>query len=427
MGIVGGLAARGEHHRRAWELLGVERPAATWDAEDFYPDALPCLAALRRARAARRCRGQHAHGRGGPAPRARRSRRLLGALGRREAGARVLRADRLRVRRRRPKRSPTSATESTTTSSPRSPRAWSPCTCAAAHGATCTTRRPPRCAIVARRAAGGARCLSSGSASASTPTRSRTASPLVLGGVAIEHPRGLAGHSDGDVIAHALTDAVLGAAGLGDIGALFPSGDARWHGADSLDLLRDAYAQVREAGYALVNADCVLIGEEPRIAGAPRGDARPPRRRARRRAGARQRPRDDDRPARLHRPRRRARGRGGRPAGAHVKLVSYAERPDLLDRRDELGAAWDEFMYHDAVANVTGTGSTRSSPTCSSSCSTTTTGCSPSRTPSRSRSGPASCPTTAGMRRSSRRSPAGPRRPCRRSRSRSASSSAARA
>ena len=91
--------------------------------------------------------------------------------------------------------------------------------------------------------------------------------PLVLGGVAIQSERGLAGHSDGDVIAHALTDAVLGAAGLGDIGGLFPSGDDRWHGADSLDLLRGAYAQVREAGFALVNADCVLIGEEPRIAG----------------------------------------------------------------------------------------------------------------------------------------------------------------
>ncbi len=89
---------------------------------------------------------------------------------------------------------------------------------------------------------------------------------LVLGGVELEYPRGLAGHSDGDVIAHALTDAVLGAAGLGDIGGLFPSGDPRWHGADSLDLLRDAYAQVRAAGFELVNADCVLIGEEPRIA-----------------------------------------------------------------------------------------------------------------------------------------------------------------
>ena len=90
--------------------------------------------------------------------------------------------------------------------------------------------------------------------------------PLVLGGVRIDHPRGLAGHSDGDVLAHALIDAVLGAAGLGDIGGLFPSGDERFHGADSLDLLREAYAQVRDAGWRLVNADCVLVGEEPRVA-----------------------------------------------------------------------------------------------------------------------------------------------------------------
>jgi 2-C-methyl-D-erythritol 2,4-cyclodiphosphate synthase len=89
---------------------------------------------------------------------------------------------------------------------------------------------------------------------------------LVLGGVTIDHPRGLAGHSDGDVIAHALTDAVLGAAGLGDIGSLFPPGDERWEGADSLQLLRDAYARVRDAGFELVNADCILIGEAPRIA-----------------------------------------------------------------------------------------------------------------------------------------------------------------
>lgn len=90
--------------------------------------------------------------------------------------------------------------------------------------------------------------------------------PLVLGGVAIEHPRGLVGHSDGDVVAHALTDALLGAAGLADIGALFPSDDERYRGADSLVLLADAYARVREAGFTLVNADCVVIGEEPRIA-----------------------------------------------------------------------------------------------------------------------------------------------------------------
>jgi 2-C-methyl-D-erythritol 2,4-cyclodiphosphate synthase len=91
--------------------------------------------------------------------------------------------------------------------------------------------------------------------------------PLVLGGVVLDHPAGLAGHSDGDVLVHALIDALLGAAGLGDIGSLFPSGDEQLRGASSLDLLREAYAGVCAAGWRLVNADCVLIGEEPRIAG----------------------------------------------------------------------------------------------------------------------------------------------------------------
>ena len=95
--------------------------------------------------------------------------------------------------------------------------------------------------------------------------------PLVLGGVRIEHPRGLSGHSDGDVLAHALTDAVLGAAGMEDIGALFPSGDPALKGADSLELLREAWRQVREAGWELANADVVLVGEEPRL--APHRDA----------------------------------------------------------------------------------------------------------------------------------------------------------
>jgi 2-C-methyl-D-erythritol 2,4-cyclodiphosphate synthase len=95
--------------------------------------------------------------------------------------------------------------------------------------------------------------------------------PLVLGGVRIDHPRGLAGHSDGDVLAHALTDAVLGAAGLEDIGALFPSGDPALKGADSVELLREAWQQVRELGWELVNADVVLIGQEPRL--APHRDA----------------------------------------------------------------------------------------------------------------------------------------------------------
>jgi len=90
--------------------------------------------------------------------------------------------------------------------------------------------------------------------------------PLVLGGVEIDHDKGLAGHSDGDVISHALIDAVLGAAGLGDIGSLFPSDSAEWEGASSLDLLMRAYAQVVAIGLTLENADCVLVGESPRIA-----------------------------------------------------------------------------------------------------------------------------------------------------------------
>jgi 2-C-methyl-D-erythritol 2,4-cyclodiphosphate synthase len=95
--------------------------------------------------------------------------------------------------------------------------------------------------------------------------------PLVLGGVPFDHPRGLAGHSDGDVVAHALIDALLGAADLGDIGSFFPSDDEAYRGASSLDLLWKAYREVRDAGWRLVNADCVLIGEEPRI-GDVRGE-----------------------------------------------------------------------------------------------------------------------------------------------------------
>ena len=90
--------------------------------------------------------------------------------------------------------------------------------------------------------------------------------PLVLGGVDFPDERGLAGHSDGDVVAHALIDAILGAAGLGDIGGLFPSSDPQWLDASSIRLLQRAYEVVRGAGWALVNADCVLIGEQPRIA-----------------------------------------------------------------------------------------------------------------------------------------------------------------
>lgn len=90
--------------------------------------------------------------------------------------------------------------------------------------------------------------------------------PLVLGGVKFDSPRGLTGHSDGDVITHALIDALLGAAGAGDIGSLFPSDESTPAGISSLELLRDAVGRIRAEGYAVVNADCVLIGEQPRIA-----------------------------------------------------------------------------------------------------------------------------------------------------------------
>jgi 2-C-methyl-D-erythritol 2,4-cyclodiphosphate synthase len=88
---------------------------------------------------------------------------------------------------------------------------------------------------------------------------------LILGGVEIVHPRGLAGHSDADVVVHALVDAVLGAAGLGDIGALFPSSDPQWQNADSIQLLKQAYLQVVEARLHLVNADITVIAEQPPI------------------------------------------------------------------------------------------------------------------------------------------------------------------
>ena len=89
---------------------------------------------------------------------------------------------------------------------------------------------------------------------------------LVLGGVDFPGEPGLAGHSDGDVVAHAVIDALLGAAGRGDIGELFPSEDPQWLDASSMRLLQRAYEVVKGDGFELVNADCVLIGERPRIA-----------------------------------------------------------------------------------------------------------------------------------------------------------------
>lgn len=92
------------------------------------------------------------------------------------------------------------------------------------------------------------------------------ARPLVLAGVTIPGVPGLHGHSDADVVAHALADAMLGAAGLGDLGAHFPDDDPRFAGADSLALLAEVNAMVGSAGLAVVNADCTVVCERPRLA-----------------------------------------------------------------------------------------------------------------------------------------------------------------
>jgi len=88
---------------------------------------------------------------------------------------------------------------------------------------------------------------------------------LIIGGVELEHDRGLAGHSDADVLAHAVIDALLGAAGMGDIGEHFPDTDERWRDADSMGLLEQVVASVRERGIELVNVDCTLVMERPKL------------------------------------------------------------------------------------------------------------------------------------------------------------------
>jgi len=89
---------------------------------------------------------------------------------------------------------------------------------------------------------------------------------LILGGVEIPNAKGLAGHSDADAVAHAVTDAILGAAGLGDIGRMFPSDDPRWKNANSIDLLNKAFLKVVEAGFQFVHADVTVIIEKPKLA-----------------------------------------------------------------------------------------------------------------------------------------------------------------
>jgi 2-C-methyl-D-erythritol 2,4-cyclodiphosphate synthase len=95
--------------------------------------------------------------------------------------------------------------------------------------------------------------------------RLRAGRDLVLGGVAIGHPTGLDGHSDADVLTHAVIDALLGASGLGDIGKLFPSDNPKYRGASSLALLSTAADAMRSAGYRVVNIDTTVIAEEPRL------------------------------------------------------------------------------------------------------------------------------------------------------------------
>lgn len=88
---------------------------------------------------------------------------------------------------------------------------------------------------------------------------------LILGGVDIPYEKGLLGHSDADVLTHALMDALLGAAALGDIGGLFPDNDDAYLGADSIELLKKVTALLREHGYVLVNADCTIIAQSPKL------------------------------------------------------------------------------------------------------------------------------------------------------------------
>jgi 2-C-methyl-D-erythritol 2,4-cyclodiphosphate synthase len=90
--------------------------------------------------------------------------------------------------------------------------------------------------------------------------------PLVLGGVVVPHDRGLGGHSDGDALAHAVIDALLGAAGRGDIGRWFPSDDPRYAGADSLDLLRTVAAALHAEGWRTLNVDATVVAQRPRLA-----------------------------------------------------------------------------------------------------------------------------------------------------------------
>jgi 2-C-methyl-D-erythritol 2,4-cyclodiphosphate synthase len=129
--------------------------------------------------------------------------------------------------------------------------------------------------------------------------------PLVIGGLAIPHSEGLAGHSDGDVLLHAITDALLGAVSAGDIGTFFPPSDPRWKGAASTVFLQTALEEVATAGYRIVNIDTVLVMMRPKIVSIAGEDSRRPWARPRRHGP-------------LHRPARKPAGpRGAGADGSH--------------------------------------------------------------------------------------------------------------
>jgi 2-C-methyl-D-erythritol 2,4-cyclodiphosphate synthase len=95
--------------------------------------------------------------------------------------------------------------------------------------------------------------------------RLETGRPLILGGVRIDHPRGLVGHSDADVVLHALTDALLGAAGMGDIGDAYPDDDPRYQGADSRIFVEETLARLNRSGWRVVNVDVIIFAQEPKL------------------------------------------------------------------------------------------------------------------------------------------------------------------
>ena len=168
--------------------------------------------------------------------------------------------------------------------------------------------------------------------------------PLILGGVEIPHDRGLAGWSDADVLAHAVTDAVLGAAGMGDIGQHFPDTDPAFKGADSLALLREAVARVAAEGWRVEYVDATVMLERPKVAPAPRrdhGGAERGRRRARAREG------DDRRGDGLRRPRggrRRARRRDAGAMWTIATVETLAPDPASITAARKLArpAPWSE-------------------------------------------------------------------------------------